>query len=394
MLMSSSLRAGSGEIRLALLRDKSACPEIGIVVRFAAKPDVKQLPDSAVTKAFGNRASGKCVQQLRSAELAVRCQALLAAEQLLAQTGTYVQCLTAEMPAALTDLLKEQDDAARLQAAVAMRLVAGKAPGVHAMLRSNTLSALVALLQDKLPAVRDAAYGCMAEASRFEAWCTALVVARVLPSIFKLALAEEPERAALGLTVAARPLRCACGEDALQQLTGDVNAVLAITPLLSGQSSVPLQQAAACLLAALCTKPFTRTQAVTCRQVPVLLGQLGRGWLPLASAAAEALMAITVAVEGKQAVADVSGGCHLILQLLDVEAPSLRLPLVELISNVAELPAGRKALHGAAPVLQDLQWRTSDRRLQNSLAQAVRQLGFQSLPFEHLPPAGDLVATA
>lgn len=54
---------------------------------------------------------------------------------------------------------------------------------------------------------RDAVYACMAEASRFEAWCTALVVARVLPSIFKLALAEEPERAALGLTVAARPLR-------------------------------------------------------------------------------------------------------------------------------------------------------------------------------------------
>ena len=39
-----------------------------------------------------------------------------------------------------------------------------------------------------------------------------------------------------------------------------------------------------------------------CRQVPALLGQLGRGWLPLASAAAEALMAVTVAVEGKQAV--------------------------------------------------------------------------------------------
>ena len=76
------------------------------ICRFSAKPDVKQLPDIAVTKAFGNRASGKCVQQLRSAELAVRCQALLAAEQLLAQTGTYVQCLTAEMPAALTDLLK------------------------------------------------------------------------------------------------------------------------------------------------------------------------------------------------------------------------------------------------------------------------------------------------
>ena len=76
------------------------------ICRFATKPDVKQLPDSAVTKAFGNRASGKCVQQLRSAELAVRCQALLAAVQLLAQTGTYVQCLTAEMPAALTDLLK------------------------------------------------------------------------------------------------------------------------------------------------------------------------------------------------------------------------------------------------------------------------------------------------
>ena len=54
---------------------------------------------------------------------------------------------------------------------------------------------------------RDAAYGCMAEASRFEAWCKALVTAHVLPSIFKLALAEEPERAALGLTVVAGPLR-------------------------------------------------------------------------------------------------------------------------------------------------------------------------------------------
>ena len=236
--------------------------------------------------------------------------------------------------------------------------------------------------------------------------------------------------------------------------------------------------------------------------------------------------------------ADVPGGCHLLLQLLDVEAPSLRLPLVELISNVAELPAGRKvgticlnsgtiayssasalhdavtalleasnvmtacfssttlkcfealhlpllklfwrmaklpvrrcipwhessataqgqpagtgqaqqaafaglqvklpdftvlalhlgrsraphgpilsraaslqrmctgaalyrcvlpclqALQGAAPILQDLRSSTSDRRLQNSLAQAVRQLGFQSLPFEHLPPTGDLIATA
>ena len=51
-------------------------------------------------------------------------------------------------------LMQEQDDTARLQAAVAMRLVAGKAPGVHAMLRSNTLSALMALLQDKLPAAR------------------------------------------------------------------------------------------------------------------------------------------------------------------------------------------------------------------------------------------------
>ena len=50
--------------------------------------------------------------------------------------------------------MQEQDDTARLQAAMAMRLVAGKAPGVHAMLRSNALSALVALLQDKLPAIR------------------------------------------------------------------------------------------------------------------------------------------------------------------------------------------------------------------------------------------------
>ena len=50
--------------------------------------------------------------------------------------------------------MQEPDDTARLQAAMAMRLVAGKAPGVHAMLRANTLSALVALLQDKLPAIR------------------------------------------------------------------------------------------------------------------------------------------------------------------------------------------------------------------------------------------------
>ena len=69
----------------------------------------------------------------------------------------------------------------------------------------QTLSA--ARSTQSLVRCRDAAYGCMAEASRFEAWCTALVTARVLPSIFKLALAEEPERAALGLTVAARPLR-------------------------------------------------------------------------------------------------------------------------------------------------------------------------------------------
>ena len=50
--------------------------------------------------------------------------------------------------------MQEQDDTARLQAAVDMRLVAGRAPGVHGMLRSNSLSALMALLQDKVPAIR------------------------------------------------------------------------------------------------------------------------------------------------------------------------------------------------------------------------------------------------
>jgi hypothetical protein len=122
--------------------------------------------------------------------------------------------------------------------------------------------------------------------------------------------------------------------------------------------------------------------------VPRLLALIQSPKLHLAQAAATALMAITVAREGKYAVIEAEGGLKILASRLDPLKQQLCVNVMEIITNVAEAPESRPVLveHGAPQALLAIHSKagTQDTPLKRSAAQALRQCGFKHLPFDVL----------
>lgn len=57
----------------------------------------------------------------------------------------------------------------------------------------------------------------------------------------------------------------------------------------------------------------------------------------------------------------------------------------QVVTNIAEYPAGRKELVPALPRLQDIQRSTPSSLLERCASQTIRQVMFDYLPYQHLP---------
>lgn len=130
---------------------------------------------------------------------------------------------------------------------------------------------------------------------------------------------------------------------------------------------------------------------VCCLQVgsvPKLLRLLRAQSIHVVSAAATALMNITVCRDGKYAVVNEPNSAKAIADLLNPYNPEVCVKATEIVTNVAEAPEARP-LFLEANVGEKLnaihQLQQVPDVLKRSAAQAIRQCGFKYLPFSVLP---------
>lgn len=357
------------------------------MVLFEAKDNVVPAPKTTITRGFEKVAFPKMERELRDEDLVVRQKSLLACCELLAVSECYVQCLNAGVVAALVALLDDQDSLVRERAAAALEIVASKDVGVAIMVEDGAFYALVKCLEDGVEDVRMAAYKALIEAARFEGARSAVVdMGTTLPGLVDLVQKEPPDLTLLGLNLLKACTEVRHNDAAMVQLLQQTDAVPVLAELMTRRRPLHVQEGAAGLLGVLCTSGNDiRVRAVKADCVKRLTVLLTRGSMSLTIAATSALMAISIAIEGKKSIV-AEGAVKAIVGLLDIDNDTLCMKLLQLVTNVAEDPEGRNQLQAALPKLRKIQSTTPSTVLERSAAHSVRQVQFRTRPYSELPP--------
>eukprot|EP00877_Chromochloris_zofingiensis_P003994 jgi/Chrzof1/13596/Cz08g03190.t1 len=247
------------------------------------------------------------VQELQHEDIVIRRKAVVAARELLCKPEKYIQCIAAGVTPALIALLKEEEDDFRQNVATTLGQLVCKEVGCRDVIQHGGLPHMVALLTDPSLAVRDAMYKSLEAACKVESCRAALIqLGTVLPLLVKLTQEEQPQRVAQALAMLNGCVQARLNDTAMTQLIDKAAAIPAMCSLLDISYSQDICQGAATLLSVMCSNRMDgKLQAVSCGCVPKLLVLLQSASTAVAIAAAAALMMITVAKQGKQAVAEV-----------------------------------------------------------------------------------------
>ncbi|KAJ9518493.1 hypothetical protein QJQ45_018596, partial [Haematococcus lacustris] len=360
--------------------------------------EAKQYPapmaSTSVTRGFEAAAFPKIVRELQDSSLIVRQKALLASRELLGSPMAAVQCIAAGITPAILALLQDRDPTVRVRAAGTAEYIVTKELGARDLCQHGGVQQLVASLQDSHTPVRDAAYRALIEAARFDIvrrtmaeqvgggtaeqklFWTALQAALV--QLMELVQRETPSRALLGLNLLNACVQVRDNTAALEQLVDAAKAIPALVSLLRPETTELAEQAAQLL--GLLTSRFedAKCKAVESGAVPRLLQLLDSPILQLASAAATALMTITVARDGKYAVINTEGGLAKLVTQLNPLKQQLCVNVMIIITNLAEAPEARAVLarEGAAARLSEIFGMAAETGLlRSTAAQAIRQSG-------------------
>ncbi|GFH29636.1 uncharacterized protein HaLaN_28329, partial [Haematococcus lacustris] len=322
--------------------------------------EAKQYPapmaSTSVTRGFEAAAFPKIVRELQDSSLIVRQKALLASRELLGSPMAAVQCIAAGITPAILALLQDRDPTVRVRAAGTAEYIVTKELGARDLCQHGGVQQLVACLQDSHTPVRDAAYRALIEAARFDIVRRTMAEQAALVQLMELVQQETPSRALLGLNLLNACVQVRDNTAALEQLVDAAKAIPALVSLLRPETTELAEQAAQLL--GLLTSRFedAKCKAVESGAVPRLLQLLDSPILQLASAAATALMTITVARDGKYAVINTEGGLAKLVTQLNPLKQQLCVNVMIIITNLAEAPEARAVLarEGAAARLSEI----------------------------------------
>lgn len=223
---------------------------------------------------------------------------------------------------------------------------------------------------------------------RFDCTRNALIrEGSALPRLMQLLLDESSSRALQGLRILNECVKTRHNEEGLQQLTVQAHALPVLCKFLGPEQPLEFHEQAAQLLAVLAsTQQEAKLEAVQCGCVPPLVQLLRSSQLSVATAAATALMNLTLANEGKYAVLE-ADGIGAVVELTDLRDETLCLQMLQLITNLAEAPECRAQMQeqGILERLEEIQTVTPHDLISRSASQALRQCGFKHRPFEPLP---------
>ncbi|TEA23471.1 hypothetical protein DBR06_SOUSAS910150 [Sousa chinensis] len=301
--------------------------------------------------AYGCRALPKLNEELQSEDLLTRQKALMALYDLMhdpehVYTAIRIGCLES-----LKDLLMDTNDLVRIKTTEVLYIMATHNVGRDGFLEHDVIYALSFLLSDPQSACRENLHLAFKHLAQLPAGAKGIVNSSLIPSLVgKLQTEEERIQELLLDTLAACLM-----EDATEALASRVVPFLK-EKLLSANSNIRSKAAQA--LIAVSIPLEGKNQVWQHDIIPILVHLLKDKEEEVQASAAGALMYVTVTTKGKYAALDTEAIGPL-LELLHSPLSKARLNAIKVLTMLAEAPEGRKILQSHVPTFRALKEDTS-----------------------------------
>ncbi|XP_060026399.1 radial spoke head 14 homolog [Lagenorhynchus albirostris] len=301
--------------------------------------------------AYGCRALPKLNEELQSEDLLTRQKALMALYDLMhdpehVYTAIRIGCLES-----LKDLLMDTNDLVRIKTTEVLYIMATHNVGRDGFLEHDVIYALSFLLSDPQSACRENLHLAFKHLAQLPAGAKGIVDSSLIPSLVgKLQTEEERIQELLLDTLAACLM-----EDATEALASRVVPFLK-EKLLSANSNIRSKAAQA--LIAVSIPLEGKNQVWQHDIIPILVHLLKDKEEEVQASAAGALMYVTVTTKGKYAALDTEAIGPL-LELLHSSLSKARLNAIKVLTMLAEAPEGRKILQSHVPTFRALKEDTS-----------------------------------
>ncbi|XP_004276111.1 radial spoke head 14 homolog isoform X3 [Orcinus orca] len=301
--------------------------------------------------AYGCRALPKLNEELQSEDLLTRQKALMALYDLMhdpehVYTAIRIGCLES-----LKDLLMDTNDLVRIKTTEVLYIMATHNVGRDGFLEHDVIYALSFLLSDPQSACRENLHLAFKHLAQLPAGAKGIVNSSLIPSLVgKLQTEEERIQELLLDTLAACLI-----EDATEALASRVVPFLK-EKLLSANSNIRSKAAQA--LIAVSIPLEGKNQVWQHDIIPILVHLLKDKEEEVQASAAGALMYVTVTTKGKYAALDTEAIGPL-LELLHSSLSKARLNAIKVLTMLAEAPEGRKILQSHVPTFRALKEDTS-----------------------------------
>jgi len=311
------------------------------------------------TLAFGDRAIPRLERELQSTDLLTVQRALMALCDMIRNPQHIRTSLNQGITPCLLKLFSHADGVVRQKSSEAVLHFAGHAIGRDAIVKQQLMKSLASLFKDSVAVVRLNVQNIMQLTSTQQAGAYQLVEFNLVSTLLEC-LQSETEPAIQNTILMTLYNTMKVNTDVL--LNG--GAMKVFVQFLDSSTDVSIRKNVARNIMALSIPLDGKVQACENDAIPPLVFLLrntrpptalgnDEDWYGVASAAAGALMSITVTTRGKK-MAIAAGALDELGALLEVDDERVVLNGIKLITTLAEHPMGRSQLQALVPKLTAL----------------------------------------
>ncbi|XP_059974394.1 radial spoke head 14 homolog [Mesoplodon densirostris] len=301
--------------------------------------------------AYGCRALPKLNEELQSEDLLTRQKALMALYDLMHDPEHVYTAIRTGCLESLKALLKDTNDLVRIRTTEVLCIIATHNVGRDGFLEHDVIHALSFLLSDPQSACRENLHLAFKHLAQLPAGAKGIVNSSLIPSlVWKLQSEEEGIQELLLDTLAACLM-----EDATDALASWVVPFLK-EKLLSANSNIRSKAAQALIAVSISLEG--KNQVWQHDVIPILVHLLKDKEEEVQASAAGVLMYVTVTTKGKYAALDTEA-IRPLLELLHSSLSKARLNAIKVLTMLAEAPEGRKLLQSHVPTFRALEEDTS-----------------------------------
>eukprot|EP00826_Nyctotherus_ovalis_P049807 TRINITY_DN6043_c0_g1_i5.p1 TRINITY_DN6043_c0_g1~~TRINITY_DN6043_c0_g1_i5.p1 ORF type:complete len:357 (+),score=117.93 TRINITY_DN6043_c0_g1_i5:114-1184(+) len=291
------------------------------------------LPTGTGNTVFFGDLEDKMTAELQGSDHILRKKVLIEINEDFHRADFVVASLKSGLLEELIKCCKEDDDARRELASSAVMKVAGTEEGREHLASKHHLADLSVLLRDTVPAIRENTYRAFLFVAEYRKGYDAVVSFGLLPTLVDLLEEEKMERIiALDLSL----IRQLSEAEAASDILLDTPVLERVNKHLQSED-IEVRKKATANISALSFKLIGKKKIILAESIPILCKLLEENDQDLLVHVTKALASLANKKHAKMQIME-NGAFKRIKELLKHENPKIRLNIIQLIANSAELP--------------------------------------------------------